>query len=69
MIIDTHIPHWIMLLYALEMFLIIAAWFSTLATILTHPKITRLLEKSEKYIAKLLGFFLIAFGIALLFAR
>jgi RhtB (resistance to homoserine/threonine) family protein len=69
MIIDTHIPSWVMLIYALEMFMIIILWFSSLAIILSHPKITRLLEKSEKYIAKILGIFLIGFGLALVFAK
>ncbi len=69
LIIDTHIPAWNMILYAIEMFLIIIVWFSCLAFILSHPKITRLLEKSEKYISKILGVFLIGFGMALVFAK
>ncbi len=69
MIIDPNIPAWKMVIYAIEMFLIIATWFSSLAIILSHRKITQLLEKSEKYIAKILGIFLIGFGLALVFAK
>lgn len=69
MVIDANIPSWVMFIYAIEMFMLIALWFSSLVIILSHPKFSRLLEKSEKYIAKILGIFLIGFGLALFFAK
>lgn len=57
------------LAFALEMFLIVAAWFSCLTLLLSHPRIIQLLEKAEKIISKMLGVFLIGFGVALAFTK
>lgn len=57
------------IIYAMEIFFIATAWFCGLTIILSHPSIKRALEKAEKYIAKLLGIFLIGFGVALAFVR
>lgn len=53
--------------YALEIFVITIAWFCTLAAILSHPRIKRVLERAEKYISKILGLFLVMFGVVLVF--
>lgn len=53
------------ILFAGEITVIAIIWFCLLTNILSHPSIKRLLEKAEKYIAKILGCFLIFFGIAL----
>lgn len=59
---------WIVI-YAIEIFVIVTAWFCSLTFILSHPRVTHTLDKAEKYIAKLLGVFLVGFGIALAFVK
>jgi RhtB (resistance to homoserine/threonine) family protein len=61
-------PTWV-LSFVLEMFLIISMWFFSLTLILSHPKVTQFLDKTEKYIEKILGAFLVTFGIALAFVK
>jgi RhtB (resistance to homoserine/threonine) family protein len=68
-VINPQTPVWEMLTYAAEMFVIILSWFSSLTIILSYHKIKKLLDKAEKYISKILGIFLIGFGIALIFIR
>ncbi|OGT37779.1 MAG: lysine transporter LysE [Gammaproteobacteria bacterium RIFCSPHIGHO2_12_FULL_37_14] len=53
------------LAYGIEMLMIAMSWFIALTFFLSHPRILRLLNKMEKYIAKTLGVFLIVFGICL----
>lgn len=67
MIIKPETPAFWMAIYAVEMLVIVISWFSCLTLILSHPRVTGLLEKAEKYIAKFLGLFLIGFGVALAF--
>ena len=55
--------------YAIEICIVAVAWFCSLTIILSHPYVKGLLEKSEKYIARFLGAFLIGFGIFLTFVR
>lgn len=55
--------------YAVEMFVIIVAWFSSLTLLLSHPRVIAVLSKIENAIAKLLGVFLIGFGVALAFVK
>lgn len=69
MIIKPGTPVFWTVIYAVEMLLIVTAWFCSLTLILSHPRVTRLLEKAEKTIAKLLGVFLIGFGVALVFLK
>lgn len=57
------------ILYAIEMFLIVTGWFACLTMILSHRHVVRLLNKVEKYISKILGVFLIGFGLALAFLK
>src|SRR3990167_8358978 len=52
MIIKPETPAIWLVIYAIEMFFLTVGWFSSLTWILSHPRITRLLEKSEKYLAK-----------------
>jgi RhtB (resistance to homoserine/threonine) family protein len=51
----------------LEIFFVATSWFCCLTLLLSHTYIKRALENAEKYIAKLLGIFLIGFGVALAF--
>ena len=57
------------LIYVIEMFVIITVWFCSLTFILSHPRVTQLLNKFEKYISKIVGIFLIGFGVALVFVN
>lgn len=57
------------MLYAVEIYFIANIWFFTLTMILSHRRIVKLLNKGEKYIEKVVGTFLIGFGIALAFVR
>ncbi len=68
-IIKPETPTAWVITFVIEMFSIIMVWFFGLTIILSHPHVTRLLEKSEKYIAKVLGVFLVSFGVALAFIR
>lgn len=53
------------LVYAAEMFIIVTAWFCSLSMLLSHPRILRSLNRVEQYISKVLGVFLVGFGVAL----
>jgi RhtB (resistance to homoserine/threonine) family protein len=53
------------LIYAIEMFTVITAWFCSLTVILSHPFIMQYLQRAEKYIMKGLGLFLMSFGLIL----
>ena len=55
------------LFFAVEMLIIIFAWFASLTLLLSHPTVIRGLNKVEKYISNMLGIFLIGFGVALAF--
>ena len=68
-IIKPHTPLLLNVFYAVEIVIIISIWFCGLVLLLSHPHIMRLLDKSEKYISKALGIFLIGFGIALAFIK
>jgi RhtB (resistance to homoserine/threonine) family protein len=67
MIIKPNTPSYWLIIYAIEIILTALIWFSVLTWVLSHPRVTKMLERSEKYIAKLLGIFLIIFGAALAF--
>ncbi len=68
-VIQPHTPAFILLGIAVEMIAIIILWFSSLALMLSHPRIMKTLKKAEFYISKILGVFLIFFGLALAFAH
>jgi RhtB (resistance to homoserine/threonine) family protein len=68
-IIDPHTPTSWMIVLGGEMLLIVLAWFTFLTIILSHPKVTAVLERAEKYIAKVLGIFLVGFGVMLAFLK
>jgi len=57
------------LVLPVELFLIITAWFFGLTLVLSHPRVLNYLGKMEQYISKILGVFLIGFGLVLTFAR
>jgi RhtB (resistance to homoserine/threonine) family protein len=68
-IIKPGTPNYWVIIYAIEMYFIITAWFCSLTLILSHRRIMGLLTKSEKYISKLSGASLLGFGIALAFVK
>ena len=68
-IIKPETPKLWELAYAIEMFIIITAWFCSLTVILSHRRVLRMLNKIEKYIEKIVGIFLIGFGVALAFIK
>lgn len=53
------------LIYGLEIFCIVLAWFCGLTFLLSHPRVLQFLSKIEKYLTKIVGVFLIGFGVAL----
>jgi RhtB (resistance to homoserine/threonine) family protein len=53
----------------LEITFVATTWFCFLTFVLSHRRIKQLLERAEVYIAKMLGIFLIVFGVALAFVR
>jgi RhtB (resistance to homoserine/threonine) family protein len=57
------------LILCVEMLVIIFLWFSSLALMLSHPRVVHGLHKIEKYISKALGIFLIGFGTLLAFVK
>lgn len=57
------------IIFASEVTIIGTLWFCFLSNVFSHPAIKVLLEKAEKYIEKVLGGFLIFFGIALAFVK
>ena len=67
-VINPKTPRHLEVLYAIEMMIIILAWFCGLTLLLSHPRVLQLLNRIESYIAKLLGVTLISFGLALIFA-
>jgi RhtB (resistance to homoserine/threonine) family protein len=54
---------------AAEIFVIVILWFCGLTLLLSHPTVARGLEKAERYISKVLGVFLVGFGVALAFVN
>lgn len=68
MVVDTGL-HWFTLALALTLFITVFAWFSCLTLILSHQKVAKLLQRSQKIIIKATGIFLIVFGLALFFAQ
>src|SRR3990167_10999478 len=65
MIIKPNTSGLLELVYAIEIFLIAFFWFASLTMILSHPRVLRVLNKIEKLIPRILGVFLIGFGIVL----
>ena len=60
---------WFTLILAITLFITVFAWFSSLTLILSHPRVTNKLQKSQRIITCLMGVFLVAFGVALFFAK
>lgn len=69
MVIHPNMSHFYQLLLAAEMVTIVLAWFCTLTWIISHPKVRQLLNKAEIIIVKVLGVFLVGFGVSLVFLR
>ena len=65
MVVKPHTSWSIQALYGVEMFLIAFIWFSALSMMLTHHRVIQVLNKAQKYIIKVMGAFLIGFGISL----
>jgi RhtB (resistance to homoserine/threonine) family protein len=60
---------WIDLAFILTFFTVTLLWFTSLCLLLSHPKVENLLQRWQPIIVKVTGVCLIAFGIALYFAR
>ena len=58
-----------LIIYAVEIVVLSMLWFCSLTMILSHPRVKRLLDKTETLIVKMLGLFLIGFGVVLIFVR
>lgn len=56
-----------MIILSLEMILIVGLWFSSLALLLSHPRVIPFFNRLKKYIEKILGFLLFGFGFVLIF--
>lgn len=56
-------------LYALEMFLILTGWFCFLTLVLSHKSVMWLLERIGPYFSRVLGLFLIGFGLMLFLVK
>ncbi len=69
LIIKPDTPRFLEILFIVEMYVIVNAWFCSLTVLLSHPRVLLGLNKIEKYISKALGLFLIGFGIALVFLK
>lgn len=67
MIIKPGTPRGWEMLYAVEMFVIVVAWFCSLAFLLSHSLVSYWLDKAIVYIEKILGIFLIGCAVALAF--
>lgn len=61
--------YWFNLAMAIALFITVFSWFSCLTLILSHPKIGKLLERSQIIIIRAMGIFLILFGLVLFFAK
>lgn len=68
-IIKPNTPGWWEFAYAIEMLIIIITWFCSLTIFLSQRRILRVLNKIEKYIEKVVGVFLIGFGVALAWVK
>lgn len=68
-IIKPETPYALTAIYAAEIVILTTIWFCSLTFILSHSRVKNLLENSEKYIVKILGVFLIGFGILLAFLQ
>jgi RhtB (resistance to homoserine/threonine) family protein len=68
-IIKPGTPTPVALAFAVEMLVICLAWFTSLTILLSHPRMLRAFSRVEHYISKVLGVFLVGFGVALAFVR
>ena len=64
-LIKPSTPLLIQVIYGFEIAFIGVLWFFCLTSLLSHSYVKKYLQRAEKYIAKLLGIFLIGFGLAL----
>jgi len=68
LVIKSDTANFIAIVYVLEIFIIVYVWFFTLAMLLAHPFILKYFNKVKFFIPKILGIYLIGFGIVLVFA-
>ena len=69
LVIQVQHVSWLHVIIGVELFLIVLTWFSSLAWMLSHPRIMGILQRRQVLLMKMTGLFLIAFGIAMLFVH
>lgn len=69
LLIHPDTPFMGMMIYAMEIVTVSMLWFCALAFFLSHARVKHYLNKIEKYIVKILGGFLIGFGVMLVLVR
>lgn len=68
-VIHQTTPLWIQTLYGIEMSVMTAVWFSTVALILSHRIIKKRFTRVQHYVERAMGAVLIALGIKVALAR
>lgn len=66
-VVKPHTPYWVQSIYGLELAGITAGWFVLLAYLFTHQHIQQRIIKVQAVVLKILGVFLICFGLDLIF--
>jgi RhtB (resistance to homoserine/threonine) family protein len=68
MVVKPHTPYWAQAIYGLELAGITGLWFCLLSYLLTHRHVSKRLASVQTVISKLMGVFLIGFGLDLIFS-
>jgi RhtB (resistance to homoserine/threonine) family protein len=66
-VVRPHTPYWVQAIYGIELAGITAIWFVFLSFLFTYQHIQNKLAKVQTVIIKILGVFLIGFGLDLIF--
>lgn len=69
LVIKPHTPYWVQIIFGLELALITGAWFCFLSYLLTHKHVNSKIQKAQKVVTKVMGAFLIGFGLDLIFSH
>lgn len=67
MVVRPHTPYWVEIIYGLELSGIGLLWFVFLANLLSHHHVKTRLNKVQTIVTKMMGAFLVGFGIHLFF--
>lgn len=69
MVVRPHTPYWIQIIYGLELSGIGLLWFLFLSNLLSHRHVKARLNKVQSIVTKVMGAFLVGFGIHLFFVN